>query len=91
VKVQNLKKQRGMAATEYIIGLILVAVGSIGIFSLFGKQIGLKVAQVTAALGGNAENVNKASAEDASEQALTQGKTSRGMEIKQDDLAGANK
>lgn len=50
---KNLKKRRGMAATEYVIGLILVAVGSIGIFSAFGNQIKAKISQVSAALSGD--------------------------------------
>jgi Flp pilus assembly pilin Flp len=56
MRVDGLKKQKGMAATEYIIGLILVAVGAVGMFSVFGAQIRSKVGQATAALSGDTAN-----------------------------------
>jgi hypothetical protein len=53
-----------MAATEYIIGLILVAVGAVGSFMIFGKQVRNKVAQITAALGGDQPAFNSSSGAD---------------------------
>jgi Flp pilus assembly pilin Flp len=46
-------KMAGMAATEYVIGLVLIAVGSIGIFTVFGAQIKTKLGMIVAALGGD--------------------------------------
>lgn len=52
------KSKKGMAATEYILGLILVAVAAIGTFSVFGAQIKAKIAQVTAAMAGDTSHYN---------------------------------
>ena len=65
--VRNTKRnQRGMAATEYIIGLILVAVGAVGTFALFGEQVKKKLYQVTAAIGGDATRYGSAAKDDLS-------------------------
>lgn len=52
--------QLGMAATEYILGLVLVAVAAITTFTVFGAQIKTKIAQVTAAIGGNHDKYEEA-------------------------------
>jgi Flp pilus assembly pilin Flp len=49
-----------MAATEYIIGLILVAVGAVSMFTVFGAQIKNKIGQVTAAIGGDKDSYDAA-------------------------------
>ena len=50
-----IKNQEGMAATEYIVGLLLIAIASVGVFSVFGSQIKTKVAHITAALNSSAD------------------------------------
>jgi Flp pilus assembly pilin Flp len=60
MKVRSKQNQRGMAATEYIIGLILVAVGAVSMFTVFGAQIKNKIGQVTAAIGGDKDSYDAA-------------------------------
>lgn len=38
-----LKDQRGLTTVEYVIVLVLIAVGSIGLWTTFGKNIGDKI------------------------------------------------
>lgn len=49
----NLRKKLGQNTAEYLIMLTLVAVGSIGLFSMFGKTLRQKVAVVAAAINGD--------------------------------------
>jgi Flp pilus assembly pilin Flp len=60
MKVRSKQDQRGMAATEYIIGLILVAVGAVSMFTVFGAQIKNKIGQVTAAISGDQSSYGNA-------------------------------
>ncbi|NRA64562.1 MAG: hypothetical protein HRU19_08775 [Pseudobacteriovorax sp.] len=82
---EQIKKQRGMAATEYIIGLILVAVAAIGTFAIFGNQIKTKVAQASAALSGNTEQYT--ASQTASDTLAGEGVTRAGTE---NSMSGAN-
>ncbi|TNE98330.1 MAG: hypothetical protein EP326_10030 [Deltaproteobacteria bacterium] len=50
---KNLKKIAGQNTAEYLVLLVLIAVGTIGITSYFGKSIEQKMSQVTSAISGN--------------------------------------
>ena len=61
--MKNIKKMAGQGTAEYLVLLVLIAVGTIGISSYFGKTIEHKMTQVTSAISGNDAGV--ASARDA--------------------------
>ena len=48
-----LKSERGQNTAEYLIMLTLVAVASIGLFSMFGKTLRNKISFVSAAISGD--------------------------------------
>jgi Flp pilus assembly pilin Flp len=54
----QLKSKRGQNTAEYLIMLTLVAIGSIGLMTAFGKTIQSKIAYVSAAIAGD-ENAYK--------------------------------
>ena len=49
----NLKKKLGQNTAEYLIMLTLVAIGSIGLMTAFGKTIQAKISYVSAAISGD--------------------------------------
>lgn len=51
-----MQRQRGQNTAEYLIMLTLVAIGSIGLLTAFGKQIQAKLFYVAAALSGSEQN-----------------------------------
>lgn len=51
------RKQRGVAMTEYIIILALVAIAAIAVFSTFGHTVKAQVAQITNGLAGQTAGV----------------------------------
>lgn len=55
---KNLKKIAGQNTAEYLVLLVLIAVGTIGITSYFGKSIEQKMSQVTSAISGNDAGVD---------------------------------
>ena len=73
MKSKSLKKKLGQNTAEYLIMLTLVAVGSIGLFSVFGKTLRHKISYVTAAISGETANFDaaKTSATAASGEAKT--------------------
>ncbi len=58
--MKKMKSKRGQNTAEYIILLVLVAVGTIGVTSFFGQQVKLKMNQVAAAISGDNSAVDKA-------------------------------
>lgn len=52
----QLKHERGQNTAEYLIMLTLVAVASIGLFSMFGKTLRNKISFISAAISGDADN-----------------------------------
>ena len=50
---KGLKKKLGQNTAEYLIMLTLVAVGSIGLVTAFGKTIHTKLAYLSAAISGD--------------------------------------
>ncbi len=46
-------KIRGQSTAEYLIILVLVSIGSIGIMSIFGKSVRQQLSNVVAAFTGN--------------------------------------
>ena len=48
----QLKSKRGQNTAEYLIMLTLVAIGSIGLMTAFGKTIQSKIAYVSSAIAG---------------------------------------
>ena len=56
---EKVSKESGMAATEYILGLVLVAVASISVFTVFGGQIKQKIGLVAAAVSGDTKEYNE--------------------------------
>ncbi|MCO4792365.1 MAG: hypothetical protein KC493_01540 [Bacteriovoracaceae bacterium] len=69
---KKIKKIKGQNTAEYLILLVLIAVGSIGVSSYFGKTLEQKMTQVTSAISGNTAGVDSAQAAaiDTSEQAV---------------------
>ncbi len=49
----NLNSKKGQNTAEYLIMLTLVAVASIGLFSVFGQTLRQKIAMVSGAISGN--------------------------------------
>jgi hypothetical protein len=56
---RNLKSKLGQNTAEYLIMLTLVAIGSIGLMTAFGKTIQSKIAYVSAAISGDATAYTK--------------------------------
>jgi Flp pilus assembly pilin Flp len=54
---KSFRKKLGQNTAEYLIMLTLVAVGTIGLVQVFGKQIRGKIGYVIGAMGGNVETV----------------------------------
>ncbi len=68
-------KIRGQSTAEYLIILVLVSIGSIGIMSIFGKSVRQQLSNVVAAFTGNEKQMIEASdiqsnAEKANERAM---------------------
>jgi len=55
----SLQAKRGQNTAEYLIMLTLVVIGSIGLWTAFGKTIHGKIAYVSAAISGNTEQHTK--------------------------------
>ncbi len=72
-------RERGQNTAEYLIMLTLVAIGSIGLLTAFGKQIQAKFFYLSAALSGdeteygNAQAATRAWSKTAVEKAKAQG------------------
>lgn len=60
---QGLVKIYGQNTAEYLIMLTLVAIGSIGLMTAFGKTIQSKLAYVSAAISGNSSEYDSAKAQ----------------------------
>ena len=54
-------KIRGQSTAEYLIILVLVSIGSIGIMSIFGKSVRQQLSNVVAAFTGSSTDVISAS------------------------------
>jgi len=57
MKRKSLKKKLGQNTAEYLIMLVLVAVGSIGLFSLFGQTLKVQVGNAVLAMRGQSDKV----------------------------------
>lgn len=77
----NLNSKKGQNTAEYLIMLTLVAVASIGLFSVFGQTLRQKVAMVSGAISGNTTvyDDGQSGADAASVTAGTRGATAVGM------------
>jgi hypothetical protein len=77
----NLKNKKGQNTAEYLIMLTLVAVASIGLFSVFGQTLRQKIAMVSGAISGNATvyTSGQTGADTASNTASTRGAADVGM------------
>jgi len=53
------RKKAGQNTAEYLIMLVLISVGSIGVFSVFGGTIRNQVSSVVAAFGGKSTEYQK--------------------------------
>jgi len=72
---KNLQGKKGQNTAEYLIMLTLVAVASIGLFSVFGQTLRQKIAMVSGAISGNTEvyTAGQKGADSASSTASTRG------------------
>ena len=59
-KIRSLKSIAGQNTAEYLIMLVLISVGSIGVFSVFGGTIRNQVSSVVSAFGGKDAEYGKA-------------------------------
>ena len=77
----NLKSKKGQNTAEYLIMLTLVALASIGMFSVFGQTLRQKIAMVSGAISGNATvyTSGQTGADTASNTASTRGAADVGM------------
>jgi hypothetical protein len=48
-----MRNKAGQTTSEYLVAISLTAVAAIGLFSVYGAEIRMKVAMLTSALGGN--------------------------------------
>lgn len=78
----SLRKKLGQNTAEYLIMLVLVAIGSIGIFSVFGDTLKKQVKNVIVAMQGQGtvETI------DNTEQAKNQVEAGTGMDVRQDQI-----
>ena len=76
MKIKSLNKQKGQNTAEYLVMLVLIAGGSIGMFTYFGTTIKAQLGNVIAAIGGSTTS-NDVSALGAS--AVTAGQASVSM------------
>jgi len=77
----KLRVRKGQGLTEYGIILVLVAVGAITVFALFGKTIRQKVTQISAAISGDSTtySAEQTGAKTTSAAAKTAGDTDQTM------------
>jgi hypothetical protein len=82
--------KRGQNTAEYLIMLTLVAIGSIGLMTAFGKTIQAKIAYVSAAISGDtaAYTASQTATQDKAKQANT--KAARVGDIKMDGIDSAD-
>jgi Flp pilus assembly pilin Flp len=86
----NLNSKKGQNTAEYLIMLTLVAVASIGLFSVFGQTLRQKIAMVSGAISGNTTvyTSGQTGADTASTTASTRGAADVGMNgIGSDELS----
>lgn len=51
----GLKFKRGQTTSEYVIGITLVAIATIGLFAAYGSDLRMKLSTLAGALSGNSE------------------------------------
>jgi hypothetical protein len=86
----NLNSKKGQNTAEYLIMLTLVAVASIGLFSVFGQTLRQRIAMVSGAISGNTTvyTAGQTGADTASSTASTRGAADVGMNgIGSDELS----
>ncbi len=59
MKRKSLKKKLGQNTAEYLIMLVLVAVGSIGMFSIFGQTLKKQLGNAVLAIRGDSDSVKE--------------------------------
>jgi Flp pilus assembly pilin Flp len=85
----NLNSKKGQNTAEYLIMLTLVAVASIGLFSVFGQTLRQKISQVGNAIAGNQTeyDASQQAAVASGQNANTRGQNEVNMQgIGQDEL-----
>ncbi len=65
------RKMMGMAATEYVLVLALVAIAAIGVYSFFGKTLRNQVAGLASELSGQDAQQNIQNAKSAADKGET--------------------
>jgi Flp pilus assembly pilin Flp len=79
-KLRNyIRKQRGQGMTEYIIIVALIAVASIGVYSLFGRSVREQTAGLAAEVSGVNGNPQIALSQQASAAAARASATNKGL------------
>lgn len=78
-------KIKGQSTAEYLIILVLVSIGSIGIMSIFGKSVRQQLSNVVAAFTGNESAMIDVStlqknASDARDRAMQHGVSMKGID-----------
>jgi hypothetical protein len=83
----NLQRKLGQNTAEYLIMLTLVAIGSIGLMTAFGKTIQGKIAYVSAAIAGDEAAYTKSQDNVKKKADKANEKTERTGDIKMDGIA----
>ncbi len=86
----SLRSKRGQNTAEYLIMLTLVAIGSIGLMTAFGKTIQSKIAYVSAAISGNEGEYDAAKTATADKAKKANDKTKRVGDIKMEGVDKAD-
>ena len=89
-------KIKGQSTAEYLIILVLVSIGSIGIMSIFGKSVRQQLSNVVAAFTGNESAMIDVStlqknASDARDRAMKHGVSMKGIDSSEIGAYGEGK
>ncbi len=79
-RINSSKRQLGQGMTEYIIIVALIAVGAVGVFTAFGREVQHEVAGIAQGLAGNASVADVTAAVTSANNATTAANTAQGME-----------
>lgn len=72
-------RQRGQGMTEYIIIVALIAIAAIAVYQFFGQTVRSQTAGIAMELSGRSAQTAITNAQNAAQQAQTDGNTTRGL------------
>lgn len=87
MSTNNNKRQRGQGMTEYIVIVALVAVAAIAVYQFFGQTIRSQTSGIAAEVAGQSAATAIGNAQNAAQQAETEGTTVKGLDNYTNDNA----